>query len=1104
MSNSYSTTLNGGSLHLHPVNSGYRPPSHQEAQYSNISAAQANGPYPVQCANAYAFNANTQGSLANVHLKSPSAIPSFEQPHHNSFPLSPFSARPSFPNGANVQPQPKYTQNTIHPLPSKPSTSSALIIDNVSDGGKHIVTGGREDDELGDGGMNKQVKHRLPRVPGAILQQPGQSSTIPHAYSPLSTDHTHMTSAHNGRGYLTSDSSRSEEIDLRRSDQPSRARARTALRDLFSLDIDYAKLVKEGLNPQILRGLSSEIGVQIASQPVEDCTLNGVREEHNTSSPVYPVKKTSPDPVSEMSQPTLQSNHRGFSPIQPINISTEAEKAICISTPKTHLEKSSTPQESEVQVSRRPIPDPPSGSNSVVVKTSSLSVLSKTLAPKSGEKGVDRKEYIARMLAAKNSKLVPSVAPTIPSNNSEVLTSTPAVRQSPVFTDVDVNNINDGLTSHKQDTLKSLPHSVTDLLEKKKAQTDLARQRMEALMRNSSSTLAQGRAPSGDSSFGIDQSQAGVLPEALVLPDISTSLQPQHPPANRSFQISQSSQPVLRSSTLGTAQVPSWPPISRVPSFASPIPGLFMGYSQPLPPEANNGSSVQPTKPISYPVPQPSMSQSLPSHPQVNLDDPVQSTTVQPTGNAEVFSDGHPSKDSRKRHKAADFLDSPPVRVKRPLGQSEDTQVIIEISEDEDMDLSDDARDNTNGYSSQASADIRSESMNASNLRVIRDIPLTNFPNHKKSLTKSALSTPPSARTPMTVNGRDLETEIQNLHQKIAEAERRKNVGPVISNNQTPGTPGPSVSAIGREGTPSSMTVISNGFNQLLEQPKRVIAGVPQAGGSLGEPRLQKNNTVEVSKAGRATQTVSNGLATLNRLKSDNPTDALTRAEVPDFAQDEAASNEQRNQKGELAALEIELARVAKMASEERVSEQQKRAEEQTRIEAERTKAVEVARQEQELAERQMQEERLAQIEAERVKRAEAARKEQLLAEQRQHEAALARVEAERKKDIETARIAEREQRMRRKLEIESGLPILDAEVERTKQRLCKLRKEIEILEDEVLKGVEGRSILTDELDQIAHTLSDAEHDKHGATERTIDISMMNDPAQSGKFDSPF
>jgi multidrug resistance efflux pump len=51
------------------------------------------------------------------------------------------------------------------------------------------------------------------------------------------------------------------------------------------------------------------------------------------------------------------------------------------------------------------------------------------------------------------------------------------------------------------------------------------------------------------------------------------------------------------------------------------------------------------------------------------------------------------------------------------------------------------------------------------------------------------------------------------------------------------------------------------------------------------------------------------------------------------------------------------------------------------------------------------------------------------------------------------------EQKRRRKAEIEFGLPILDAEVERTQMRLEEMKKEMYRLEAEVQKGLEGRKV---------------------------------------------
>ena len=63
--------------------------------------------------------------------------------------------------------------------------------------------------------------------------------------------------------------------------------------------------------------------------------------------------------------------------------------------------------------------------------------------------------------------------------------------------------------------------------------------------------------------------------------------------------------------------------------------------------------------------------------------------------------------------------------------------------------------------------------------------------------------------------------------------------------------------------------------------------------------------------------------------------------------------------------------------------------------------------------------------------------------------------------------IAEANAKRRRKVEIETGLPILDAEVQRTQIKLEEMKREISRLEAEVQKGLEGRKSLVEELEGL-------------------------------------
>ena len=60
--------------------------------------------------------------------------------------------------------------------------------------------------------------------------------------------------------------------------------------------------------------------------------------------------------------------------------------------------------------------------------------------------------------------------------------------------------------------------------------------------------------------------------------------------------------------------------------------------------------------------------------------------------------------------------------------------------------------------------------------------------------------------------------------------------------------------------------------------------------------------------------------------------------------------------------------------------------------------------------------------------------------------------------------------RQSRKAEIESGLPMLNEEIERTKQKLHSLRQQEAQLEAEIQKGINGRQMLLDELTRLSQT----------------------------------
>lgn len=542
-----------------------------------------------------------------------------------------------------------------------------------------------------------------------------------------------------------------------------------------------------------------------------------------------------------------------------------------------------------------------------------------------------------------------------------------------------------------------------DVESKKRAQTELARQKMEALK-------------SRDSNQSENQKHNGA----------TTSIQSQHPSLGQSQYIEPQGGAVALQATHVSHSVPQ-NSNSAYSNSKSPfsIPGLFMAAATKdlvmsnAPPtfqasvvsdetEAKISSGIQISDSLSR-------VESYPSQP-TEAKMPVGTSALLTNSVADVRSTTSKTgaNEYRKRQKAADFIDSPSVRIKRTLGQNEDTSVIIEISEEEDnqeseeeeVDMDVDMETDVDEEMGQKTPLKESSSYNheSAKPRGIRDLPpLSDFPSRKKMAPIIAIMTPPASHTPTkNKEPEDLklkEKEIELMNRKIAELEQRIKAKQTASRAQTPEKPG---------------------FSRTSPQELGVLAATQ-------EPLKSGVLVVESSReASKETE-----LRILSAME-----------EAPEIVNEIEAVNDIES------ILKAEAAQKAKVAHEVRAADEAKAAQEAK---------VAKAAQEAELAEQ-----------AKIAQAAKVAEQERIIIEQRANDLEQIKIDVERSRVAEAATIAEEEQRRLRRNEIEFGLPLLDAEVERTKQKLKNLKRQMENLESEVQKGVEGRRILMEELIGLA------------------------------------
>jgi hypothetical protein len=496
-----------------------------------------------------------------------------------------------------------------------------------------------------------------------------------------------------------------------------RKQATGALINLFPHNIRYDELVREGVDPDVLKGLYDEIGVKIAI-PSPHPAVNVQR----TTPPLLDTTSLAPSHLDKSSASAPSKILNGLPKAQPIQQITSASSQIVAEVAKM----ADTPASRSVQQARGP-------------DSANLAV------DKPAGRAVERTEYLARLLAARSGKPV---------------TVTSQAASSPTAPKPDLSTMPTPLPA--QDLAPSggeKPTNAADVpvREKSKAQTELARQKMEQLKQQvllskavshrsfvdgpgapltsaSQPTLSQDR-QQHSSDLGPDESPSPVL----LSPNITN---PQ----------------VSRAQPEASSQNTQSRPIDTSKRAAFQIPGLFMtGPEQP---------SLQTALP-------PSVSSPFMTHTEPNQ---------QPI--------------TRKRLVASDLNDEPGVTSKRPFGQSRMSQVVIDISDDEisyghedegsdmDVDESVDEQDQEVGFG-------RRESKHH---QTLRDLPSFTDPSGRKvSIPLANLMTPPVASTPQTPGtGKEREDlrrrdqEIEEMKRKIKELESRRKAKQQSSRTQTP------------------------------------------------------------------------------------------------------------------------------------------------------------------------------------------------------------------------------------------------------------------------------------------------------------------------------
>ena len=752
------------------------------------------------------------------------------------------------------------------------------------------------------------------------------------------------------------------------------AEAKQALLELHASGFDFTKIANDtGVNTRVLRSIYAEAGFPINAPPMQQQAEASKVAIEDASILGTPVTTTIDEQIAT---PTTQSKENDNLNGQPPITTTTSEKRIVTSP-------SSAPK---------------------TTKILGVNLQGKAAGAKAGEsKIVDRKEYIARMLAAKAS--VSSKTSTAADSGSNLQATASSMSTiAPATTKPVV-----------QPTAAKIRD--TDMEVKRRAQTELARQKMEALKRRKSVQQDPPITKSNISDHQHQQLTAENKQEGLFS---TPTIMPQPPPSHQGSYFSPASQK-QPFSIPGLFMAPELSEAARLPQqFRSQA----VGPAQRTDDRTTSGSGYQ------YPSSQgANLSGTVPSTTQATTISTIPAgagtSVLQAVSSTPVLT---PS----KRQKAADFIDSPATRVKRPLGQQEDTSVIIDISEDESHDVSDDdsfgmeINDRLAGPAKKSSIDLSGIRKQKS----MRDLPpLTDLPPRKKP----PVMTPPAAQTPGQIkDAKELKMEIETMNRKIAELEQRRQAKRNISRAQTPGTSGHApISTPPRDPSRSA-----NG-----SAPASVSAAEPTPGSSELNSTRQSSSAAPEAKV----PAMEDQLTVERRLKEIE----LAKAEAEQsLAADVILTSEENRGSQE----EKSEASIQEEQSSQQDAQGDFREEEEHRFQHQESALISNSEQNGFQGDRQVAEEN-----DNHQARRDASR---LLLQQKEQK----RLEREDQSPLEEQQQGLDEQRRLRRTQIEAGLPVLDETMEKTRQKLESLKKEIADLEKQIQEGVQGRKLLMEEL----------------------------------------
>lgn len=688
----------------------------------------------------------------------------------------------------------------------------------------------------------------------------------------------------------------------------SREAARHAIKQLWPHNIEYLQLLKEHVDSELLRRIYAELQITVLeSSNMREYPVNTEAQRGSVMAPTNSKNKTNsiqgnsnPHPDTRFTAVDSVSHHAAKPQEWQQKASKgnqEAEREATAAAKGINQEfygasrsdhnislnvitdkavvVDSTPMRIETDASGKPVE---TVSTSQVIKplptissdksTATMSVTEQNTKPsaptsimenkspafKPAPKPIDRKEYIARLLAAKAGKTLPTtnaskplsdpVPPKVPLAPSEGIQ-----REKPVSDKPNLDPISSISTPKKDeeptDTAANSAVQKSIAAEaKKREQTELARRkieelkkRSEALKKNPSTKEAAQQSPLVQTST-IAPSEKVMMESARLLPLHSSSQNSYFPLHNATFTI-----PGL----FMTSQQ-SQPDLPREPVIAAPIPEKDPQADTLIPTKCTDSSAdTLPRQPVPMKTPA-----SPDKEREVAGSDSISQATISKTVS-----------NLRKRPTAADFLEPIPSKSRRLGNPKPDDKVVFEVSDDE----ADEPDQNITGMQLNGDQGMVVDQVGRSPIPPSgshvqkghsQQLALTGAPGVSElskstaSLPLQSLPAPPKLKESGGL--RSKEEEIARMNRKIAEMEQRRKSKQVASRVPTPGLSTNTTSSINLATDNANVASMPSGIrrfsepNTQMEEGKRILEDVQASESTIQNDSLIKHRMQSIER----------------------------------------------------------------------------------------------------------------------------------------------------------------------------------------------------------------------------------------------------------------